>query len=382
MTTPLAPILIEHDSQMGVFEEAIQGAQIVAVDTESDSFFSYRESVCLLQISTEEKDFLLDPLSLKELGVVKELLENDRVLKIFHAAENDVILLRYHLSMKVVNIFDTLIAAQVVGSEQCSLAGLLNKYFGVVLSKKEQRSDWRRRPLTQSQIHYAALDTHYLHALREELIAGMVELGRMEEAEWDFRLLEEKNWSPRPFNENDFARIKGAKVLDPVAVSALREVYLARNKVAESTNTAPFRVLTDQTLLELARVRPNSMDQLGRVKNYPRRARTSFSREILAALKKAASMGPSQLPVPERGPSRPRMTSEETRVYDVLRRWRDKKAAERGVMTHRITKNDLLTSIVKAQPRTLKELRDVAGMDPWRTKEYGQEILKAMSNAG
>lgn len=378
MTKRFEPILIDHDERIACFREAVESAEIVGVDTESDSFYAYREKICLIQVSTRDQDFLIDPFGVSDLSPVRDLLSDPQTIKVFHAAENDIILLRYRLGLRVRNVFDTLIAAQVVGLEQCSLAGLLAIFFEIELSKKEQRSDWRRRPLTEAQVHYAALDTHYLIELRARLLARMDELGRLEEAEWDFQALEEKTWHPRPFRPADFARIKGAKELDPVGVRILRDLYVLRDEISRKSDTAPFRVVPDGALLEVSRRRPRSEDALSRIKCFPRRRRRSFITRVLDTVENAVAAGPLALPTPERGVGRPRFSEDESKVFDALRKWRDQRAKERGVATHRVTKNDLLTSIVKSDPVDLVGLGKSPGMDPWRLKTYGAEILEIL----
>jgi ribonuclease D len=363
---------------MGRFALAVESADIVGVDTESDSFYAYREKVCLIQVSTRDQDILVDPLGVEDLTVFRNLLEDPGVTKVFHAAENDVILLRHHLDIGVRGVFDTLIAAQVLGIEQCSLAGLLHRFFGLELSKKEQRSDWRRRPLTESQIQYAALDTHHLLALREQLLERLVELGRVDEAESDFRLLENKQWEPRPFRADDFARIKGAKDLDPLGVRILRELFVLRNRLAQESDTAPFRIMGDATLMHLARRRPTRPHDLQDIRSFPRRGRP-LAGAVLETIRAARELGPLRLPPPpDRGNARPRLTPEESRLFDGLRKWRDAQALERGVMPHRVLKNDLLLAFVRAAPRNMEDVSRIEALDAWRAETYGPAVLLEM----
>lgn len=378
MTVPSHPVLIESDRDMGRFALAVESADIVGVDTESDSFYAYREKVCLIQVSTRDQDILVDPLGVEDLTVFRNLLEDPGVTKVFHAAENDVILLRHHLDIGVRGVFDTLIAAQVLGIEQCSLAGLLHRFFGLELSKKEQRSDWRRRPLTESQIQYAALDTHHLLALREQLLERLVELGRVDEAESDFRLLENKQWEPRPFRADDFARIKGAKDLDPLGVRILRELFVLRNRLAQESDTAPFRIMGDATLMHLARRRPTRPHDLQDIRSFPRRGRP-LAGAVLETIRAARELGPLRLPPPpDRGNARPRLTPEESRLFDGLRKWRDAQALERGVMPHRVLKNDLLLAFVRAAPRNMEDVSRIEALDAWRAETYGPAVLLEM----
>jgi len=158
------------------------GAQTsVAVDTESDSLYSYFEKLCLVQFSTREADYIVDPLALS-LAPLASFFADARIEKVFHAAEYDILCLKREYHFTFANIFDTMVAARILGWKQVGLGAILHERFGVTLNKKMQRADWGRRPLTTEQLAYAREDTHYLLALRDLQKAELEQRGHWEEA--------------------------------------------------------------------------------------------------------------------------------------------------------------------------------------------------------
>ena len=141
----------------------------VAVDTESNSLFAYREQVCLVQFSTAEKDYLLDSLALQDLRCLEPLFSSPAIEKVFHAAEYDLICLRRDFGFTFANLFDTMVAARILGRDGVGLGAMLEAEFGLHLDKRYQRANWGERPLKPALLAYARLDSHYLVALRQRL---------------------------------------------------------------------------------------------------------------------------------------------------------------------------------------------------------------------
>src|SRR3954467_3450148 len=167
-TPPVSPPeLIADAAGLTRLAEILAPCPAIAVDTESNSMHAYRERVCLIQFSTPDADYILDPLPLTDLGVLAPLFANSAQQKIFHAAEYDIVCLRRDYGFEFTNLFDTMSAARTLGWPQVGLAAILETRFGVKMDKKFQRADWKRRPLTREQLDYARLDTHYLLALRD-----------------------------------------------------------------------------------------------------------------------------------------------------------------------------------------------------------------------
>ena len=139
----------------------------MAIDLESNSLYSYREEVCLIQLSTAEKDYILDPIAGSDLFGLGQIIQDPSIEKVLHAAEYDCILLRRQYGWKLENLFDTMWAARILGHARYGLANVLEDAYGIKLNKKYQKANWCKRPLTKAQLNYAQMDTHFLLQLRD-----------------------------------------------------------------------------------------------------------------------------------------------------------------------------------------------------------------------
>ena len=160
----------------------LKKAPRLALDIESNGFYAYREKVCLIQLSSPESDFILDPIAVKDISALGPLFANPAIEKLFHAGEYDILCLKRDYGFTFRNVFDTMVAARLLGFKELGLAAAIERHFGVKLSKKLQRADWGRRPLTPEHIRYAQLDTHYLIRLADILKPLLAQKGRLEDS--------------------------------------------------------------------------------------------------------------------------------------------------------------------------------------------------------
>src|SRR3954453_15271960 len=203
---------LDRSSQVDRFLNEIADVKELALDTEGASFHRFLDRIYLLELSTRERSAIIDPLPIgapKQLG---DLLQDKSVEVVFHDADYDLRLLHQDYGWHVRNIFDTRVAAQLLGLKAFGLAALLERYFGVKLDKKHQRADWSMRPLPQGMLDYAAQDTIHLLELRDKLKAELERAGRWEWAREEFGLLEGTRWNGDD-SANAFLRIKGARDL-------------------------------------------------------------------------------------------------------------------------------------------------------------------------
>lgn len=356
---------------------AVEGASSIAVDTEQDAFFSYRAKICLLQIGVDDRQFIIDTVALPDLSALAAPLADPSKIKIFHAGDNDIALLRRDHRIVISGLFDTMSAAAVLGYKRTGLAALLEQHFQVVVEKKYQRSDWRKRPLEPAQIDYAALDVRYLDELRLLLRGELEQLGRIEEAYSDFQRIERADHESRNFDPNDYYRIEGARSLDGIGRRVLSALFDFRDQIAREEDRAPYRVCPDFTLLEIARRQPVSLGALRAIRGLPERFRDRGGAPMVDCIEQALARGElaPPPPAPREGPV---LDDRERAIFDKLRDWRRKRAEARGVDAGRVVSNALLISVVKANPRDLDELGG-AGFEPWRVREYGEEVLAILT---
>ncbi len=381
-TIERAPEWVATPAALNSLQEDLARETLVAVDTESDSLFSYFEKVCLVQISTRETDYVVDPLAFSRakngadasgLTVLAPLFADEKIEKVFHAAEYDIICLKRDYGFEFKNIFDTMIAARILGWKNVGLGNILQERFGVTLNKKMQRADWGRRPLTAEQIAYAREDTHYLLALRDLQIEELRPLDRLEEAREEFDRLTRVQAAARRFDPDAYWNITGARDLDRIGLGILRELFRFRDAQARKEDRPPFKVLLDSALLRVAVQRPANLRDLARV-GVSAYVAQRYGRSIIDAVARGrAAPQTSALHPHSRG--QPSLDNGARIRYGKLKEWRKKRAAARGVEPDVIVSNDVLFAAARKNPRTLDALVAVSDLGPWKARTYGEEIL-------
>jgi len=241
----------------------------LALDTEADSLHNYPDKVCLIQLHAGGAGYLIDPLAGFDLSPLAPLLGDPELPKILHGADYDLRVLHRDFGFEVRGLFDTMIAARLVGETSFGLAALLERHFGVGLDKRYQRADWARRPLPSAMARYAALDTLYLQPLAERLERELRRLGRKAWADEEFRRLEGVRWRDEPDPEA-YRRIKGAAALGRRGLAALRELAARRESEARRRGRPPFKVLGNDALVRLAGALPEQDLPELRLRRRPR----------------------------------------------------------------------------------------------------------------
>lgn len=353
---------------------ALSAQPELALDTESNSLYRYHYRVCLIQISTADMDYLVDPLRLADMQPLGELLADGRIQKVFHAAENDILMLKRDYGFAFANIFDTMLAARILGWRQVSLAALLQQHFDVTLDKHAQLTDWSQRPLTASQLSYARLDSHFLLRLRDLLTAALKERKRWREAEDAFDALPAVTYVEKPFDPDGFWRIKGARDLAAGELAVLRELYLWRDDQARLIDRPPFKVLGDDTLMQLSLLQPEHPFELPL---SPRQI-DQIGQDVLDAIVRGQRAAPPVPPArPHNGNGRP--DPQVQARFERLRTWRGQRAAAREVDADIVMTNEALLAIARAAPVDLEALAQVGVMGAWKLQEYGADLLHALS---
>ena len=254
--------LVDAPSQLRKAEKAIRAAGIIALDTEYDSFRYFRDKLCLIQAQTGEKTWLIDPLAGLDLAFLGEILNDPAVLKILHAGDNDIRILKRDYAFAFQNIFDTHRAASLLGCRRLSLATLLEDFFGVILVKKMQRSRWDLRPLSEEQLDYAALDTAHLLGLYRRLDGELREKGMEKEAQQLFAGMTAVEWQPKTLDRMAHRRFQGYATLTPEQKDHLRRLFRWRFEKAQETNRSLFMILPDQHLVGLSGLENPSLESM------------------------------------------------------------------------------------------------------------------------
>ena len=278
--------LIDTDDAFCRLLERLEREPALAVDTESNSFHAYFEKVCLIQLSTEEADDAVDPLRV-DVRPLGKLFADPAVEIVFHAADFDIRGLKRDYGMKFTRLFDTMLAAKLLGYPQMSLAALVRRHFGTTLKKEHQRSDWGKRPLSAAQLEYAYKDTRFLLALREVLRGELERTGRAAEAERVFKRQVACEPRKKRFDKEGFRRLRGFAALDAAQRELVCALYLLREERARTVDRPPFKVFGDEAIIELARLRPRGEDELLRVRGIGARTVQLHGEAILRAVGKS-----------------------------------------------------------------------------------------------
>ncbi len=368
------PILITRPAALHRLAEALMHETVVAVDTESNSLYAYREQVCLIQFSTSSRDFLVDPLSLDDLSPLEPIFSSARIEKVFHAAEYDLICLKRDYGFEFSNLFDTMVAARILGRDTLGLGSLLEAEFGIQVDKRYQRANWGQRPLPAHLLSYAQLDTHYLIPLRERMYAALQEKGVWPLAVEDFSRISAADGHVNGTKGEDCWRISGSNDLQPQNAAVLRELCRYRDQLARSLNRPLFKVMGDKTLLEAAARCPRSLEELAEIDGMSEGQVTRHGRAMLAAVERGLSAEPIY-------PPRSRRPDERyLERLDALRNWRKITARKLGVNSDVVLPRDLLNMVAAHNPSGLEDLVLLLNDVPWRVEHFGGEILDVLSN--
>jgi ribonuclease D len=354
----------------------------LALDLEAAGFHRYSDRLCLIQISTRGgRDVVLDPLAAELGDLLRPLLENPEQTVYMHGGDYDLRLLDRDLGIHPKGVFDTQVAAALLGVEGIGLAALLEKHFGVRLSKKYQRADWARRPLEAGMLEYAASDTRYLHELADILGGQLDATGRRAWAEEEFQVLETIRWSGDDPGD-PVTRVKGAHRFETREVARLREALAWRDGIARSQDRAPFRVAPDSALIHVALDPPSSVSELSGVKGMNRRVANESGQDLLARLRAVDALPEAELqgyPPRERtGPGRPPPEVEE--LANRLKRIRNRVADELGLDRGVLMPNAALLDVARSAPETAEGFRRIDGVKGWQAAVVAPAMLPLLQS--
>jgi ribonuclease D len=315
---------VNNEKALDYFITSLRGYFPLALDTEADSLHHYRESVCLIQVSHAEQHFLIDPLDKFPLDDLWP--PTSRHTWILHGADFDLRMLRRAGAPEPQAVFDTMLAAQLIGLKAFGYGALVEHFCGIKLEKTSQKADWSRRPLSQTMIDYAVQDTQYLEPIAEALGKILEDKGRREWHEQSCARVVASSQVVRADDpENDW-RISGSALLSPQALAIVRELWLWREKEAEAADLPVFKVLHNELLLDLAvwcaehaKVSPMGAPR------WPQRSSPARAERLIQAIEAGRAAPP--IPRPPRGERPPRDKDAEARM-EKLRIHRDKIAAD------------------------------------------------------
>ncbi len=383
------PVLVYNEKTFAQMMSHLSKQALFALDTESDSLYRYYPRVCLIQISTfadaqhpdlnQIVDYLVDPLRLPDIGALGILLADPSIEVVMHAAENDILELQRDLHYTFQNIFDTQLAARILGWPHVGLAAILEEQFGIISDKRMQRTNWGKRPLTPQQITYAQMDTHFLPTLRMILIDQLKAKGRWEEAQEAMTALSKLDYQANVHPKRSFWQMKVTREIPREATGLLEALWQWREQLAESENCPPFKILNDQTLGALTRQRPKTLSELQQIAGWSEYQRVHYGQALLDVIAEGQRR---PLPAPPAFKMRPEQALDKHALnrYDALRRWRSNVAEARGVALEIIFNNNTLLELAQQAPQTEAQILEIPEIGLWKAKTYGPDIIRILHN--
>lgn len=365
------PIWVNTIPSLKKMVEDLAAQPRVAVDTESNSLHAFREQVCLMQFSSIKDDYLVDPLALKDLSLLAPIFADPKIEKVFHAAEYDLICLRRDFGFTFANLFDTMQAARVLGYPAVGLDRLLGEKFDIKMDKRHQKANWAARPLTQDQIHYARLDTHYLFNLRDALEQELRERERLEFAMEDFYRACIPDEQRHRHNSASWERFAARKDLSLRELTIVSYLCKWRDKEAEKLNRPPYKVVMDDVFVLLAKNPPEQKVDLSAAGLSEKQIKL-WGDQVLSAIRHGA-----EAPLVERKQTE-RKEDAVLRRLEKLKAWRKKVGLEMKVESDIILPKPYLGILSENPPESLDELRNLMKETPTRVDKFGVQILKTL----
>jgi ribonuclease D len=367
---PSSPELIESPEAFTRLVDDLGRQPRVAVDTESNSLYAFRERVCLVQFSVPGRDYVVDVQALDEVTALGSIFADPRIEKIFHAAEYDILCLRRDYSFSFANIFDTMQAGRILGRKMAGLDRLLDEKFGVKVNKRLQKANWGARPLSEELLQYAGQDTHYLIPLRDLLAAELEERGLLGLAKEDFQMAcnnhiaEKRDHTVSPA----WTRFSSRRDLTLHELTVLKELLDWRDGVAAGLDRPAFKVLSDETLVAIARARPLRLDEFGALGLGERsigRWGSDLVRAVARGSKKPAVHRTRQ-PVP---------SAAYLKRLAALKEWRKKAAGAMRVESDVVLPRGLLLALAE---KGAQEMDTIMRASPWRLQHFGDQISSVL----
>ena len=370
-----APLWIKTPADIDALVASLKGAKALSIDTEADGLHHYPVKLCLVQVADDRgRGHLADPLALPTLAPLAPFFADPSVIKVLHAADNDLGYLKRLYGYSVSNLFDTAIAARFLGVTSLSLDGLLREFLGVDPGPSRQKDDWSRRPLSAAQETYALNDVLHLIPLREKLLEALRAKGRDLWVEEECAAVAAMPAPERTIDPDAYMKLKGAKDLDGRGLAVLRELANMRETLATKADRPPFMIMGNEVLVALAALKPQDAAAILTVKGCTANVVRRAGEAILAAVERGMAVPDAELPVRRPNP-RPRISGAVQRRSEALRAWRVEAAKRVELDAGVIFPQRLIDRLAQDPPRDISALAQVEGVGRWRAELFGAELM-------
>jgi ribonuclease D len=365
------PALVQNPQELAMLIDELRGRDRIAVDTESNSLHAYRERVCLIQFSTAQGDYVVDPLVFDDLTSLAPVFSDPHIEKIFHAAEYDILCLRRDFGYSFASIFDTMQAGRILGRKLAGLDRLLEEKLGITHSKHFQKADWGVRPLSRDLLLYAALDTHYLIPLRDLLRAELEEKHLWQLAQEDFEMACNGGASKPRVESTSWSRFRFRRDLSARELTIIKELMGWREETAARLDRPPFKVLDDERLIDIARAQPGTPEEL-QAAGLGGRQTENWGGEILQAIGRGlkAPLVPKKL------------STSPSAIYvkrlEKLKQWRKKTAEGMDVESDVVLPRSMLLALAEGGSQ---DIHAIMSCSAWRSERFADQIADVLRAA-
>lgn len=359
------------DTQAGLEQLAadLEGSAVLAVDTEFLREKTYYPKLCLIQLNNEEIQAIIDPLAVRSLEPLASIMANPSCVKIFHSGSQDIDILYHELGVMPTPLFDTQMAAALMGFPlQVGYGPLVQALCDVRLAKADSYTDWSRRPLTTNQLKYALDDVVYLPKMYRHMERALAKQGRSSWLDADFaRLADPAKYDNDPMDM--WRKVKRVASLSHGQMAVAQELAAWREREAMERNIPRKWVIPDEALIEIARKSPKSIDRLMEVRGLNTKLTTKTARKVLEAVKRGREKDPKDYPCL---PKRPSGSPEVDGAVDLLASVVEVRAKENGVAVPVLASRDDLARLVHGHKG------DCELMQGWRYEMVGRELEAIM----
>ncbi len=362
-------VYIANQESFEAFLDRARSSSVLAIDTEFLREKTYYAKLCLIQLATDDEVAIVDPFELKDLRVMAGVLEDENVMKVFHAAGQDLEIIWHEVGCMPKPLFDTQVAAALLGhTQQIGYGALVHAVCGVQLKKIDSFTDWSRRPLSESQLDYAADDVVYLPRMYEKMRSELERLGRLHWLDPEF----EEMSSPARFVSDErerYKRLKRVGQLSRRQLACAREVAAWREITAQKRDVPRKWVITDEQIVEACKREARTIDDLFMVRGMREKLGTRDARAVAALMKSALDAPPSTWPEMDRGGRNEPNVDAPLDLMSALVRLR---AKENGVAFPTLASHDDLLRVARGYRDGIDLLRG------WRRALVGEELLELL----
>jgi len=361
-------LLINNNSILNEKLEELKKADYISIDTESDGLYSYEDKLCLVQLETNGRIYIIDPLSV-DMDYLKEIFENKNIEKIFHSATSDISMIKKNTDCAFSNIFDTMIASKYIYKKAVSLSNIVKNYFKVELNKKCQKVNWGKRPLRIELLEYAAMDVYYLKKIRDIFREELIKMELLEEFKYTCEKISKTAKRMNNFYIEKYVSMAHSYNLEEMEFYIFLDIVKKREEIAKKINIPPFKIITNELLVYISKHYDELLNAAD-IKLYNR----SIIRNIDWIRRSINSVLKGERNYFNYNSSNNSIDYEYQDKFKNLKKWRRLVSEKTQIPCELIIETQILKRIAKHQSLDIEKLKEL-GVDEKRIEKYGSDLI-------